>query len=280
MVALLMGLAVLAPAASIAYAECEDQGGGGTYVPPAPILSASAVQAGTSVTVTGYALAGAGLYAAYLNQYAYNNNTGGWTYVGASPALGPHDWEATPDSAGTLEPIDLDLPTGLLLGYTYYIYLQSTDGEVTDGSPITVTASAPAGTGDPCPPDDRGNGLIGPNGGLYGRMNSKGCEKHHLPSKDSFKNRAEYSKYCAPAIRMLYDDHIRTPSHGRLGAAAKTFRLEERRLVDAGQFREAFELNVRNPWGTGIEDLFPGKYSAAIEAARRAIDEIPACRGG
>jgi len=276
-IVLLSLLAIGATAGGVAYAECEGSGGGGTYVPPAPTLSATEVMAGDAFAVFGSGLTSLTSYAVMVSQWAYDSSTGSWVDLGSAQELAPHDWAAIPDSSGNLEPIDVSVPTGFVVGYTYYIYLQSADGEVSDSAPVKVTKSSPP-PGNPCPPDLRDDGSTGPDGGLYGRMNSKGCEKHHMPSKDSFKGHSDYSKYCAPAIRMLRADHVKTASHGNLGDAAKQFRAKESELIAAGKVREAFELNVKNEWKTGIQDLFGSRYDDAIDKARRAIDEIPECR--
>lgn len=84
---------------------------------------------------------------------------------------------------------------------------------------------------------------------------------------------------CIPAIRMDPLDHYDTASHGNAnstrpdGEGGRISVFEHRRklreAVQAGQFRQAIELDIKN-----IKALFPGKYDVAIEQMLEEYERI------
>lgn len=88
-------------------------------------------------------------------------------------------------------------------------------------------------------------------------------EVHHMPANSTSPLHMDRG----PAIWMSKKDHARTESHGsRPGGVV--YRQRQRELIDAGMFKEAFEMDVEN-----IRSLFGKKYDKAIVQARRYARE-------
>lgn len=98
-------------------------------------------------------------------------------------------------------------------------------------------------------------------GGAYGKMEGKaktGYEKHHMPA-DAV---SPISRYIGGAIQVTPADHKITASYGA-SKPAKAYRAKQKELIDQGDFRGAFEMDVRD-----IKSKFGNKYDGAIKQAR------------
>jgi RHS repeat-associated protein len=100
-----------------------------------------------------------------------------------------------------------------------------------------------------------------PKGGQYGKLeplSKTGLEKHHMPA-DAV---SPLSTYKGGAIQITMEDHMLTGSYGG-SKEAKAYRAQQEALINAGDFKAAFDMDVRN-----IQGLFGTKYDAAISQAR------------
>ncbi|MBL6445373.1 hypothetical protein JMN32_03585 [Fulvivirga sp. 29W222] len=98
-------------------------------------------------------------------------------------------------------------------------------------------------------------------GGAYGKMEGKsttGYEKHHMPA-DAI---SPLSRYKGGAIQIDPADHKLTASFGS-SKAAKAFRAKQKQLIESGDFKSAFEMDVKD-----IRSKFGSKYDEAIKQAR------------
>jgi hypothetical protein len=120
---------ILASGAGVAYAECEGIGGSGTYIPPAPTVTPSTVEAGGVITVTAYALSRSEAYDVVLR-----SSSPPWI-IG----------EVRPDFTGGFPPTSVGIPTSVPAG-NYRVTLESKDGaETTDSTPLTVVTTGYTG---------------------------------------------------------------------------------------------------------------------------------------
>lgn len=104
-----------------------------------------------------------------------------------------------------------------------------------------------------------------PPGGLFKEVESQeGYERHHMPARSVTGRHPD----CTPAIRMETADHRDTASWGS-GTEPQAYRKEQERLVKAGRFADAFEMDVQD-----IRRKFGSKYDEAIELARAALDRM------
>ncbi|WP_347488540.1 hypothetical protein ABDB91_15190 [Desulfoscipio sp. XC116] len=93
-------------------------------------------------------------------------------------------------------------------------------------------------------------------------MATKGGERHHFISKDSL-SKAGFNTNTAPAIRMIYKDHLKTPNWGS-GTSQKAFRAEELKLLNAGKYEKLLKMEVNGfktaPDSEGIYSNLADKY--------------------
>ncbi|WP_254712250.1 polymorphic toxin-type HINT domain-containing protein [Streptomyces sp. TRM64462] len=96
----------------------------------------------------------------------------------------------------------------------------------------------------------------GANGGKYGDLQPAGAGKeiNHIPANSS----SPLSKYSGPSIRMDYADHRAVYSTGS-SLASQAWRMRQRELIDAGDFRGAIQMDVDD-----IRARFGSKYDEAI----------------
>lgn len=87
---------------------------------------------------------------------------------------------------------------------------------------------------------------------------------HHIPA-DSING---ISHSDGPSILMETADHKMTASFDNK-AGSTAYRLKQKQLIDAGKFREAFDMDVSN-----IQSLFGNKYNEAIQKASEYIDQL------
>lgn len=93
---------------------------------------------------------------------------------------------------------------------------------------------------------------------------SEGKEVHHMPAVSASK--LEYME--GSAILMDASDHKKTASWGN-STEARAYQAEQRKLIESGNFREAFEMDVND-----IQSKFGDKYDDAIAEARAYIDKL------
>ncbi|MFD1747408.1 hypothetical protein ACFSE1_18215, partial [Rhizobium helianthi] len=125
---------------------------------------------------------------------------------------------------------------------------------------------------DPCDYLAKGNpNGKGPyRGGSYaGVPGSKplGLESHHMPPKSSYPswlvdeiggiNRM-------PSMQMDKTDHLDTASHGTKGFDGIEYRLEQKRLIESGNYREALARDFRDARRIAREEGNPRKYNEAM----------------
>ena len=111
-----------------------------------------------------------------------------------------------------------------------------------------------------------GSGKSPYSGGKYGGMKGKkitGFEKYHMPA-DAV---SPHSKYKGGAIQMDPADHALTASY-RSSNAAKIYRAKQKKLIEAGDFKGAFEMDVRD-----IQRKFDNKYDKAISDLRKYYED-------
>ena len=95
-----------------------------------------------------------------------------------------------------------------------------------------------------------------------GRKNIE--EVHHMPA-DSVNG---LERNDGPAIVMDYADHKCTASYDH-APGADAYRLTQQKLIEAGKFMEAFNMDVDD-----IQMLFGNKYDGAIDQARHYLVEM------
>ena len=105
-------------------------------------------------------------------------------------------------------------------------------------------------------------------GGQYSKVKklSDGTKEqvHHIPA-DSING---MSTSDGPSILMDTADHKMTASFdNKSGSTA--YRLKQKQLIDAGKFKEAFDMDVSN-----IRNLFGKKYDGAIQKASEYVDQL------
>jgi len=105
-------------------------------------------------------------------------------------------------------------------------------------------------------------------GGRYGDLmqqeGREGQEVHHMPA-DSV---SPLERKDGPAIIMEKPDHNQTASYGS-SKDAKEYRDEQKKLIEEGKFREAFEMDVED-----IREKFGDKYDEAIAEAEAYLDKL------
>ena len=105
-------------------------------------------------------------------------------------------------------------------------------------------------------------------GGRYGDLmqqeGREGKEVHHMPA-DSV---SPLERKDGPAIIMEKSDHNQTASYGS-SKDAKEYRDEQKKLIEEGKFREAFEMDVED-----IREKFGDKYDEAIAEAEAYLDKL------
>ncbi|RKR09069.1 RHS repeat-associated protein [Flavobacterium sp. 90] len=111
-------------------------------------------------------------------------------------------------------------------------------------------------------------------GGAYGRMKNwvedgiNITEKNHVPSKDAIKvSGVGISNYLGSAHIMNKADHRAFISTGSK-EASKVFRNAEAKLLKAGKYMEAFDLNA-----TAIRKQFGNKYDKGLKEAREYFEK-------
>lgn len=93
-------------------------------------------------------------------------------------------------------------------------------------------------------------------GGIFKKMSALGGERHHFVSNDALK-RASYNSDNAPAIRMIYRDHLNTPSWGSSFESIK-YRDKEFDLLNSKKYVELLQMEVD---GLKAAKDSEGKYS-------------------
>ncbi|OKP92287.1 hypothetical protein A3842_02430 [Paenibacillus sp. P3E] len=79
-------------------------------------------------------------------------------------------------------------------------------------------------------------------GGIFNKMSALGGERHHFVSNDALK-RASFNSNAAPAIRMLYRDHLNTPSWGS-SLQSDIYRDKEFDLLNAKKYVDLLQMEV------------------------------------
>lgn len=108
------------------------------------------------------------------------------------------------------------------------------------------------------------------NGGKYGDLQPAGAgnEINHIPANSS----SPLSKYSGPSIRMDYADHRAIYSTGS-SLASKAWRMRQKELIDAGDFRGAIQMDVDD-----IRARFGNKYDGAIAEMWMSLSQNKALR--
>lgn len=78
--------------------------------------------------------------------------------------------------------------------------------------------------------------------GPYSTISANGGERHHFVSSYALGNTG-YNTSSAYAIRMMYDDHIKTGSWGS-SASSTTYRNEEVSLINNGKYQDLLQKEV------------------------------------
>ena len=115
-------------------------------------------------------------------------------------------------------------------------------------------------------------------GGSYGALKRDKNDKmynpeeaHHMPAKDYYvKNKGgSLTIYSGPAVRMERGDHLKTASWGK-SPKAKAYRDKQASLINAGKFREAVKMDIKdlrlklgNKYDKGIGEMW--KYINQLE---------------
>ena len=103
-------------------------------------------------------------------------------------------------------------------------------------------------------------------GGKYGELDTSIEEHgHHMPAKSASPLNIEDG----PAILMDAADHRQTASYGSSNEA-KAYRALQQQLIERGDFKAAFEMDVAD-----IHLKFGNKYDAGIAQAREYLNSIP-----
>lgn len=98
-------------------------------------------------------------------------------------------------------------------------------------------------------------------GGSYGGTTASGIESHHMPA-DSVSPLARSQ---GPAIQMDPDDHALTMSHGYQGNAGKEYRGQVQSKLDAGDWRGAMAMEIRDVRRVATQVGDPKKYNEAMK---------------
>ncbi|MFE3267107.1 polymorphic toxin-type HINT domain-containing protein [Streptomyces sp. NPDC059215] len=108
------------------------------------------------------------------------------------------------------------------------------------------------------------------NGGKYGDLQPAGPGKeiNHIPANSS----SPLSMYSGPSIRMDYADHRAVYSTGS-SLASQAWRMRQKELIDAGDFRGAMQMDVDD-----IRDRFGDKYDEAITEMWMSLSRNKALR--
>ncbi|PCH74746.1 MAG: hypothetical protein COB98_09900 [Flavobacteriaceae bacterium] len=99
-------------------------------------------------------------------------------------------------------------------------------------------------------------------GGKYGALEPKsvtGKEKHHIPANAA----SPLSTYKGGAVQIDPSDHKLSASYGS-SKSAKAYRAKQKQLIDSGDFKGAFEMDVKD-----LSSKFGKKYDDAIEQTRK-----------
>jgi hypothetical protein len=76
----------------------------------------------------------------------------------------------------------------------------------------------------------------------YNKLSALGGERHHFVSNDALK-KTSFKPNSAPAIRMLYADHVKTPSWGS-SFDAKAYRDAEVNLLSNKKYEDLLQMEV------------------------------------
>lgn len=130
---------------------------------------------------------------------------------------------------------------------------------------------------NPCEHLKKGQGAGDYRGGAHGdpkkgtgTSSPSGDElfSHHTPAKDAYKG-SGLDPADGPAIQMLQEDHVDTHTYGRGGLAG---REAQRKLLEGGNFDQAFELDVDDIKQIAKDRGDPQRYDEAIKEARAYKD--------
>ena len=108
----------------------------------------------------------------------------------------------------------------------------------------------------------------------HGKAKRDPKDAHHMPAHDAYpdyvKTRiGKYNKKAnGPSISMENADHTQTASYDNK-PGAKAYRAKQKKLIQAGKFQEAFDMDVAD-----IKSKFPGKYDLSIQQAQECLDDI------
>jgi hypothetical protein len=113
-------------------------------------------------------------------------------------------------------------------------------------------------------------------GGAYGvvRGQLKEGQVHHMPAKSVSPLSRHYGRDDrfddpGPSIWMRIEDHKNTASYGG-SRQAKIYHGRQDRLIKAGRFRDAFQMDIDN-----IRDKFPdGRYEPSIRQALEHLNNL------
>jgi hypothetical protein len=89
-------------------------------------------------------------------------------------------------------------------------------------------------------------------------------EVHHIPADSATK----LDRNDGPAIKMEKADHKKTASYGN-SKEARAYRDEQKKLIDAGKSREAFEMDVND-----VKNKCGNKYDSELAQAREYYDKL------
>lgn len=87
---------------------------------------------------------------------------------------------------------------------------------------------------------------------------------HHVPAKDV----SPLTENVGPCIVMEREDHKQTASYG-VSREAREYRAEQKKLIDSGNFRGAFEMDKQD-----IQSKFGNKYDKALTQAEAYINKL------
>lgn len=137
-----------------------------------------------------------------------------------------------------------------------------------DSGETKYKCELPDDSGEFFPDSIEGNEINEANGGRYGDLKKQDDreekEVHHMPAKDV----SHLKEADGPAIIMDKKDHRKTGSCGN-SKEAQEYREKQQKLINEGNFREAFEMDVED-----IRDKFGDKYDEAIVEAEEYLAKL------
>jgi hypothetical protein len=92
-------------------------------------------------------------------------------------------------------------------------------------------------------------------------------EIHHIPAHSAYKDITPMSRGGGSSIVMDKEDHQKTASYGK-GKAARAYCNEQKKLIAAGKFDAAFEMDKAD-----LRAKFGSKYDRAISQAESHLHQ-------